>query len=355
MQKKTESVLNQLEHNILNGNVGASGFLPSERELCRTFDIGRGALRAVFDELIRRKRICHIPGKGMKLLFQETENPIFRKFLLVMPANGARTGEIANILCGAATAAAEHSAQLLLFANQDDFVGKQLAALLTDASCDGVIFLDRFPQAIGDAMAQTTLRYVVANLEQPGNIPSVRVDLRGVGRLAGDYLLKHGLDRIGFFGGGPNPYIYTEMLAGLKGILAEDDIRPCPDICKVFTEPYTEETANQAAEAIISSAVKLHRGRCAIFAGRDHWARRLWNAASRLHLRIPDDLSIMGYDNVSWPDGRAFGLTTIEQPAFQIGETAVELLNTATQNQETVQSARIPGTIIERSSVGRTM
>ena len=152
MQKKTEEVLNKLEDNIVNGNVGASGFLPSERELCRLFDIGRGALRAVFDELIHRKRICHIPGKGMKLVFQEREPAVFRKYILVMPANGARTGEIANILCGAASAAAEHNAQLLLFFNKDDFVGSQLAALLADGSCDGVIYLDRFPKAISEAM-----------------------------------------------------------------------------------------------------------------------------------------------------------------------------------------------------------
>ena len=350
MQKRTESVLRKLEENIVNGNVGASGFLPSERKLCELFGIGRGALRAVFDELIRRKRISHIPGKGMKLVFQTEQSPQARKYLLVMPANGAKMGEIGNILCGAASAAAAHNAQLLLFANQDDFVGPQLASLLTDGPCDGVIFLDRFPKAIGDAMAHTALKYVVANLEQPGEIPSVRMDLRGVGRKAGRYLVDRGFRQIGFIGGGPNPYIYTEMFAGLKGALAEDDLLPIPNLCKLFRETYTQEQADKAVDAILANAAR-HRGRAAIFAGRDHWAKRLWEAADRLSLKIPQDLSIIGYDNVSWPEGAYRGLTTIEQPTFLIGETAVELLHSATTGMQNVQSALIPSTIIERTSV----
>ena len=350
MQKKTEEVLNKLEDNIVNGNVGASGFLPSERDLCKEFSIGRGALRAVFDELIRRKRICHIPGKGMKLVFQERETAVFRKYILVMPANGARTGEIANILCGAASAAAEHNAQLLLFFNKDDFVGSQLAALLADGSCDGVIYLDRFPAAISEAMEQTTLRYVVANLEQGGNIPSVRVDLRGVGRVAGHYLVEHGFRHIGFIGGGPNPYIYTEMMAGLKGALAEDDLIPTKELCVLFKDSYIPEDGDKAAENIIANVLKSKEP-CAIFAGRDHWAKRLWEAATRQNLRIPEDISIIGYDNVSWPDGRYMGLTTIEQPTFKIGETALELLNNAAETMQPVESALIQGTLVERSSV----
>ena len=350
MQKKTENVLKKLEDYILNGNVGASGFLPSERKLCELFGIGRGALRAVFDELIRRRRICHIPGKGMKLVFQTEKSPQARKYLLVMPANGAKMGEIGNILCGAASAAAAHNAQLLLFSNKDDFVGQQLASLLADGRCDGVIYLDRFPKAISDAMAHTTLRYVVANLEQAGEIPSVKVDLRGVGRMAGRYLVERGFRQIGFLGGGPNPYIYTEMFAGLKGALAEDDLLPVANLCKIFKESYTQEQADKAAEAILSNASKL-QGACAIFAGRDHWAKRLWEAADQLKLRIPDDISIIGYDNVSWPEGTSRGLTTIEQPTFHIGETAVELLNTAVETMQPINSARIQGTLVERNSV----
>ena len=113
MQKRTEEALKIIEDSLLNGDMGGSGFLPSERELCRRLSIGRGALHAVFDELIRRKRVCHVPGKGMKLLFSERESLVLRKYILVMPATGTgvRNGEIANILCGAASSAAHFNAE----------------------------------------------------------------------------------------------------------------------------------------------------------------------------------------------------------------------------------------------------
>jgi DNA-binding LacI/PurR family transcriptional regulator len=68
-------------------------------------------------------------------------------------------------------------------------------------------------------------------------------------------------------------------------------------------------------------------------------------------MSIPDDIALIGYDNVSWEEGRYVGLTTIEQPAFNIGETAIRLLNDAAEGMQPVQSALISGNIIERRSV----
>ena len=45
------------------------------------------------------------------------------------------------------------------------------------------------------------------------------------------------------------------------------------------------------------------------------------------------------------------GLTTIEQPTFKIGETALELLNTSAESMQPVGSALIQGTLVERNSV----
>ena len=352
MQKRTEDALKAIEDSLLNGDVGASGFLPSERELCRRLSIGRGALHAIFDELMRRKRVCHVPGKGMKLLFPERENPVLRKYILVMPAEatGMRNGEMANILCGAASAAAHFNAELLLFFSEDDFVGRRLAAHVSDGGCDGIIFLDRFPKAVREVMEQSEMRYVVANYEEAGSVPSVKMDFRGIGRIAGRYLIERGISSIGFIGGGANSYIYREMFAGLKGALAEDDLAPEKDLCRIFESQLPEEQLAAAAEKLLETATGKNK-RCAIFAGRDHWARRVWTAAQRLGIKIPEDIALIGYDNVTWAEGQILGLTTIEQPAFNIGETAVRLLNDAAENMTPVQSALVSGKIIVRGSV----
>ena len=352
MQKRTEEALKAIEKGLLNGDMGGSGFLPSERELCRRLSIGRGALRAVFDELIRRKRVYHVPGKGMKLLFPERERLVLRKYILVMPATGTgvRNGEIANILCGAASSAAHFNAELLLFFSEDDLVGRRLAAHISEGGCDGIVFLDRFPKAVQEVVEQSGMRYVVANYEEAGSVPCVKMDFRGVGRIAGRYLVEHGFQNIGFIGGGAHPFIYKEMFAGLKGALAEDDLAPEKDICRIFEDALPEEQLSLAVEKLLKNIARK-KGKCAIFAGRDHWARRIWTAAQRLEMNIPEDIALIGYDNVSWEEGRYVGLTTIEQPAFNIGETAIRLLNDAAEGMQPVQSALISGNIIERRSV----
>ncbi len=64
----------------------------------------------------------------------------------------------------------------------------------------------------------------------------------------------------------------------------------------------------------------------AIFAARDTIAIGIMRAAAELHLRIPDDLSIVGYDDIPIANYLSRTLTTIHQPAGEIGRRAAELL-----------------------------
>jgi DNA-binding FadR family transcriptional regulator len=54
MQQKTIDALKKLEKMILNGEVGVSGFLPAERDLCRQLNVGRGSLQAIMQQLIKK-------------------------------------------------------------------------------------------------------------------------------------------------------------------------------------------------------------------------------------------------------------------------------------------------------------
>ena len=98
----------------------------------------------------------------------------------------------------------------------------------------------------------------------------------------------------------------------------------------------------------------LSHGRpTAIFTGRDCLAALVYAAANRAGLRIPEDLSVLGYDNITWPDGRYFGLSTIEQPASQIGRAAVEIMIRSwlagSNEPESIRLA--PGPLIQRESL----
>ncbi|WP_312081028.1 substrate-binding domain-containing protein, partial [Pantoea septica] len=76
-------------------------------------------------------------------------------------------------------------------------------------------------------------------------------------------------------------------------------------------------------------------------------------AADEMGLRVPQDISVIGYDNVR--NARYFtpALTTVHQPKAQLGEKALEmLLDRITSKREVSQTIEVHPTLIERRSVG---
>ena len=346
MHSRTNEILSRVRKMIQEGEF-ASGFLPSERELCEELDISRGTLRAIYRNLEDEKLIRRIPGRGMKVLsiFERVEQ---HKILLVLPSKGIRATETASILQGAATAAEEENAELVLFFQDKNADCSRLAARIHETPWDGVVFVEDFPHAIIKTLDAAKCRYCIANYEEGEKLPACRVDFRAVGRVAGGYLVKKGFRRIGFIGGGAKCFHYHEMLAGLKGALAEEDLR-VEEGC-VFNFEKDDDAKNCA---VIAKALEGHVGeRIAFFAGRDHWARPLYRACRSLSLGIPDDVAVIGYDGLSWEEAAVNGLSTIMQPALETGAAAVHAICNGDATLTADDTVLLPpGQLIERNSV----
>ena len=349
MQKKTFNALKTLEEMIKHGNIGASGFLPAERDLCQQFDIGRGALQAVFAELISRKLIRKVPGKGMRIIFDD-EVSKSRKFMILIPEGSIEVSEQFEILKGIATAAEKNSAEAVLFFHRGGFIDKRLAARLQDGSLEGVIVMEKFSDELRAGLEEANVPYIVANYEGvPDDIPVTRVDFRQIGRLAGRTLISCGHRRIGFAGGKKSTYLYRELLAGFKGALAEDDIVPDAELSFELDQSLPEE---QNVEKVCSKLADLKKsGHAAFFTGRDRYAKIIYKACKKLGLKINEDVSIISYDNITWKDGEKNHLTTIQQPVFQIGNMAFMALCQAVEGNMPVRSENLTGVLVERGSI----
>lgn len=348
MHKKTNDAALEIENAIKKGTLAQNGFLPSERELCKIFSIGRGSLHAIFEELEKKKLIRKISGKGVRIVYNPHTPELIRKFLMILPMGlvNARAREAVEILLGATAAADARSAEVVLsFTNKPE---ERLSARLEDGNFDGVIFLERINTPTLQLFRSSPVRYIVANWEEAEDFPCVRIDYRGIGRMAGRYLFEQGFRRIGFAGGSRNSYIYKEMFCGLKGALAEDDLIPEKDLTLFMEDRQSTQYYEKHFSELLKNAKKSPS---VIFTGRDRWASLLYQTAEKLHIRIPEDVSILSYDNTSWPEGEKAGLTTIAQPAFETGRMAFELLYEAVNNNTETQSAALNGRIIERKSI----
>ncbi|MBE6399067.1 MAG: GntR family transcriptional regulator [Lentisphaerae bacterium] len=349
MQRKSLEVLKALEDRIRNGNIGASGFLPAERDLCQTFGIGRGALQSVFAELTARKLIRKVPGKGMRIIFDKSGKKS-RKFMLLIPQGALEVAEQFEILKGVVTAADKISAEVVLFFCNADIVDKRLASRLQDGSLEGVILMEKFTPALHAGLEQAAVPYVIANYENdPGELPVVQVDFRAVGRSAGRLLVKNGFRRIGFVGGKRSAFLYRELFAGLKGALAEDDLAPENALVLELDHKMPDEECCR----MITNMLKKHarNGLVAFFAGRDRYAKMIYKCCESLNLRIPEDVSVVGYDNISWENGEKNGLTTIAQPVAQIGQEAFNAICSAVELKGQGGQKMLGGELILRRSV----
>lgn len=101
-------------------------------------------------------------------------------------------------------------------------------------------------------------------------------------------------------------------------MLAEAGIPYDPDL--VVEGDYSIQTGAECARVLLRLADRP----TAIFAANDQSALGALEVAKELGVRVPEDLSLVGFDNI--PDARYYGLTTVEQPLARMGAMAVEML-----------------------------
>ncbi|CAH1549637.1 substrate-binding domain-containing protein [Vibrio rotiferianus] len=89
-----------------------------------------------------------------------------------------------------------------------------------------------------------------------------------------------------------------------------------------------------------------------IFVSNDMMAMGVINAANELGIKIPDDLSIIGYDDIHIAKFMSPSLTTIHQPKYRLGQAAVETLLTKLENHSKEPNVvQLEPTLVERNSV----
>ena len=141
------------------------------------------------------------------------------------------------------------------------------------------------------------------------------------GYIAGQYLLGKGRRKFCFIGGAEDSFSVKERFSGFKksiegygrGVLSSDMIK--------FGD-YREKSGYKIMMDMISEK-KIPD---AVFASNDLLALGAIQAISDSGLRIPDDIAVVGFDNIATASFRGVELTTVEHPKYRMGELAVKML-----------------------------
>jgi LacI family transcriptional regulator len=152
-------------------------------------------------------------------------------------------------------------------------------------------------------------------------LPSVTVDDVAGGRLAAEHLLGLGHRRIAFAGDTVDEVhgcsASTRRCTGYRRALADAGIPGREEL--VILRPH-----GQGAAEIVEELLALDEPPTALFAASDQQALAVLEAATQLGLHVPEDLSVVGFDDVEL--ARYAGLTTVAQPLAVSGAKGAELL-----------------------------
>ncbi|MCE1255708.1 MAG: LacI family transcriptional regulator [Anaerolineae bacterium] len=176
-------------------------------------------------------------------------------------------------------------------------------------------------------------------------LSSVEIDDVAGGKMATEYLINKGHQRIAFVGDSNRmDYVVqtTELrLKGFRKALQAASINIPDDY--IHLVQYDIETTRQLGREILS----LPDRPSAIFAATDLQAMAVIKAAHDLKLRIPEDLSVVGFDDLDMAD--YVDLTTVRQHLDESGRIAAELLmSRLAEPDRLIQHVQLPLTMIKR-------
>lgn len=258
------------------------------------------------------------------------------------------TGYIGEIIRGidAELAAAEYD--LLLYTTHRH-TAKESAYVttLTQGLADGLLLvLPQNPAAYLETLRAQSFPYVLIDHRGMDDAaPAVAATNVQGGYDATRYLLSLGHRRIGFITGIMALRCSTDRLAGYQRALAEAGVAPDPTL--IVEGDFNQPSGYDAASTLLARPDRP----TAIFASNDVMAFGAMEAARVLGLRIPEDVSIVGFDDIPQAASVHPPLTTVRQPLEAMGRVATQMLIAAIESSTQRDERRIlPTELLVRSS-----
>ncbi|MGV1033835.1 MAG: LacI family DNA-binding transcriptional regulator [Microbacteriaceae bacterium] len=155
---------------------------------------------------------------------------------------------------------------------------------------------------------------------------SVSVDDIAGGKLATDHLISQGRTRIVFVGG---PIRLQQVVDRFQGATEAVKDKPAVSLEFIATDSLNASEGRRAAKRILQQQPRPD----AVFAANDVLALGVMQGLiGEGNLRIPDDIALIGYDDISFAEAAVVPLSSIRQPSEQIGSRAVEILLNESEN-----------------------
>jgi LacI family transcriptional regulator len=265
--------------------------------------------------------------------------------LLVQGLESSYTGEIVRGI-DEELAAAQYDLMLYTTHRRNTKESVYVAAI-SRGMADGLLLsLPRNPEAYIETLRRQNFPYVLIDHQGIGDEHRSVCATNWQGAYdATRYLLELGHRRIGFITGAMELGCAVDRLAGYRAALEECGISADPAL--VYEGDFLRPAGFVGARALLA----LPDRPTAIFASNDEMAFGAIEAAHDRGLRIPDDLSVVGFDDIPQSAIVHPALTTVRQPLAQMGRVAAEmLLRLIHDSRSQVERSVLPTNLVIRHS-----
>jgi LacI family transcriptional regulator len=311
--------------------------------------LARATIRQAIQNLVNLGYLTRKKGVGTFVSEPDLEEK--KKTIIGMIIPDIRSGYAPELARGAEDVAAENR-QSLILCNTDDLHSKAVfhSERLIENSANGVIFV---PTASSDLNNRKIVEKFTSK-----NIPVVLAD-RTIPDLENDYVTTdnfNGAYHITKYLINKNhrkiAFIYSSLFSterlrfdGYKKALSDAGIPLDKSIIIAHDGPFVEKHFSKFVQKLLDQRDKF----TAIFAGHDRIALLIYSAAQKLGISIPDDLSVVGYDDLHFT---TVSLTTMHQPIYEMGQESIKLLLSRLKGEKKkYQEIVLESHLVERSSV----
>lgn len=191
---------------------------------------------------------------------------------------------------------------------------------------------------------QIPMVLVDRKLEGISDIPGVYSNNEYASVISCEHLIRKGARDIVFISGPLNVSTSIERFEGYKAVLAQHSIPFRPEMCRHGS--YTVESGYNAVLELERSGISYS----AILAANDLMALGALKAVREFGYRVPEDVQIIGFDNIEFSQYCEPSLSTMQQPTFDMGAKAVELLTGIIEKKDPVQPERLIPKLLMRKT-----
>jgi DNA-binding LacI/PurR family transcriptional regulator len=279
---------------------------------------------------------------------RKTQKKIYLGCILALTAEKYSDPFFTSILSAAEEECLNHNALISVIRNYDELENPAVLSEICSIGLSGLILMESLPEYMLGKLKASIPNIITVDL-LTNEFNNVGYDNYESNLQVMNCLINHGYRRIAYIGGGTpgTDFDYSPRMTAYREVLSRNGIKYDPSL--VLNCKWDLDLCAEYAAQLLS----LNNPPEVIFAGSDTLASVILNAVQNTGLKCPQDIGVIGFNNISMSSLMAPPLSTVNVPTKDIGITAVRRLMEMISGDSRIMKIMFPTQIILRESLMR--